>query len=51
MCDPAAERPVSEEPRPDAGGRGLFQTGLQQASASALKDLPSDMLVLSHDGV
>ncbi len=34
VFDPAAERPVSEEPRPDAGGRGLFQTGLQQASAS-----------------
>lgn len=48
MFDPAAERTVSEEPRPDAGGRGLFQTGLQQASASALLDLPSQMLVLSQ---
>jgi len=40
MFNPASERPVSEEPRPDAGGRGLFQTGLQQASAPLLMRFP-----------
>lgn len=40
VFDPASERLVSEEPRPDAGRRGLFQTGLQQASAPVLMDFP-----------
>lgn len=40
VFDPASERPVSEEPRPDAGRRGLFQTGLQQASAPVLTGFP-----------
>lgn len=40
VFNPASERPVSEEPRPDAGRRGLFQTGLQQASAPVLMQFP-----------